>query len=223
MQKRGVSKSHCRGPGIPWRNPRQGLVSFLVLILTLVGSECALCATQVLFEGFEGAFPGSWLAGDADAAGTAAFWDDVDSAFGGEGTHTGNWKGYCAGTGFGGTTASPVYQSNMQAFMQRGIDLTPYTSAQLTFWHKVPSIENSFDYSRVLVDGAVIWTNNAVVAGWTQVTLSLNAFLGGARTLRFEFISDVSVQNEGWYLDDIEVTGALAPPNDNFASAQTLV
>ncbi|HKS38222.1 MAG TPA: hypothetical protein VJW76_13580, partial [Verrucomicrobiae bacterium] len=198
-------------------------VLVITLILALVGSEPARGATQVLFEGFEGAFPGSWSVGDANGVGTAAFWDDVDSAFGGEGTHTGNWKGYCAGTGFAGTTASPIYQSNMQAFMQRSVDLTPFTSGQLTFWLKLPSIEPCCDSCRVFVDGTLVWTNGGISSAWGQAVVPLDAFVGGVRTIRFEFVSDTSVALEGWYLDDIEVTGVLPPPNDPFASAQTIV
>jgi len=66
----------------------------------------------VLSEGFEGSFPGSWSVGDANSSGTPAYWDDVDSAFGGEGTHSGSWKGYCADIGNAGTTTSPLYQNN---------------------------------------------------------------------------------------------------------------
>jgi hypothetical protein len=177
--------------------------------LCLFGAErLAVAQTTVLFEGFEGAFPGAWSVGDSNPSGVAAFWDDVDAAFGGEGAHTGNWKGYCAGIGFTGTAANPQYRTNMTAFMSRSIDLSGFTQATLRFWHKVPSIESGFDLCRVYIGGTGIWTNSTAVASWTQVALDLDAYVGGIHTLRFEFSSDFTVNAEGWYLDDLEVRTA---------------
>src|ERR1043165_6491665 len=96
--------------------------------------------TTILSEGFEGAFPGLWTVGYSDPEGSDATWKDVDAAFGGEGAHTGNWKGYCAGIGYGGTSANPTYDVSMSAFMARQVDLTGYSDATLSFWFKIPSI-----------------------------------------------------------------------------------
>lgn len=182
-------------------------------LLGLVLSAClpTLVAAQstVLSEGFEGAFPGSWVVGDADSRGTvAAYWKDVNSSFGGEGVHSGTWKGYCAGTGFAGTTGSPQYREYMWAYMDRQIDLRGYSSATLTFWHKMPSLETCCDLGRVVIDYTnVVRTVDTAGGGWTQVTVNLNAWVGAERTLSFEFLSDYSIQQEGWYLDDILLTG----------------
>ncbi|HKS37530.1 MAG TPA: hypothetical protein VJW76_10100, partial [Verrucomicrobiae bacterium] len=185
-------------------------------ILCLFGAErLAVAQTTVLFEGFEGTFPGAWSVGDSNPSGVAAYWDDVDSAFGGEGTHTGNWKGYCAGIGFTGTTGSPQYRTNMTAFMSRGIDLSGFTEATLRFWYKVPSIESGFDRCRVFIDGTPIWTNTVAVASWTEAVVDLDAYVGAGHTLRFEFTSDFTVNAEGWYLDDISV----AAGNSTIASS----
>ncbi|MBI5384444.1 MAG: hypothetical protein HZA90_07120 [Verrucomicrobia bacterium] len=173
-----------------------------------------------LFEGFEGTFPGAWSVGDANASGTPAYWGRVDSAFGGEGTHAGSYKGYCAGVGYAGTTSAPVYVTNMTATMSRSVNLAVCTNAQLSFWYKVPSIEATYDWIWVFMDSTPIWSNNAVRSSWTLTNFSLNAFVGTTRTLKFQFVSDVSVNQEGWYLDDLTLT-VIYPPvaNDNFATA----
>src|SRR5437867_994845 len=177
----------------------------------------------VFSEDFEGSFPasGGWTTGDVDPFGPTAYWNTVDAAFGGEGAHSGSRKAYCSGTGFGGTAASPTYQSDMAAFMSRQINLGGFSAASLTFWYKLPSLEECCERPRVLIDNTLVWTTNQAVGAWTQVTLSLNSFVGGLRTLRFEFVSDASVQFEGWYIEDVLVTGTAGtgPPNDFFNNA----
>jgi hypothetical protein len=190
-------------------------------------SACLLLAPQafaqvtILSEGFEGSFPGSWTVGDSDPFGTPAYWGAVDSAFGGEATHTGTRKAYCAGVGFGGTPVSPTYQNEMISFMSRQINLGGLTSANLSFWLKIPSIEDGVEIAGVYIDNTMVWSTSAPVSGWSQVTLSLDQFVGGLRSLKFQFLSDSSFPFEGWYVDDILVTGVqgTGPANDSFANA----
>ena len=181
----------------------------------------AQVTNTLVSEGFEGAFPGSWSTGDANVSGTPAYWKNV-SAFGTVGVHSGSWKGYCAGNGYGGTTANPTYQNYMSAYMSRTIDFTGYTVATLSFWHVIPGIEANYDNARVYLDTNLIWAISNSVPAWTQVTLSLKAYAGAAHTLKFEFDSDISNVAEGWYLDDILVTAVTPPGNDNFANASTV-
>jgi hypothetical protein len=49
----------------------------------------------------------------------------------------------------------------------------------------------------------------AATTGWEQETFDLSSYSGGAR-IRFQFGSDGYVTEEGWYIDDIEVTADLA-------------
>lgn len=180
-------------------------------------------AQNTLFtEGFEGAFPGAnWLAGDANSGGATAYWDDVDSAFGGEGTAAGNRKGYCAGIGHAGTTNTPFYRDFMIAFMERTVNLTAYPRARLTFSYKIPSVESGLDFARVRMGGATVWSQSAPQSNaWTLASVDLNPFVGGSYTLRFEFSSDNSITREGWYLDEIKLL--IPPVNDNFTNATIL-
>ncbi len=209
----------------------------LSLILLVQATTTSAQVTN-FFEGFEGNFPldNNWIVRDENTNGPTAFWDDVDASFGGQGTHSGSWKGYCAGIGYGGTPENPTYQNFMDVVMiSRPIDLSGDAAASLSFWHKIPSIETCFapdcrfdDCSVYIFDSLIggfsqVWTTNLPVANWTQVTLSLDHLVGRAIRVAFAFHSDLSNVREGWYLDDIMVTGTLGPPpNDDFANAQII-
>jgi hypothetical protein len=190
-------------------------------------------AQQTIFsDGFEGGTNltvNGWVAADNNIEGPPAYWGVVDSAFGGTGTHGGSNKVYCAAIGYYSLLGPccPNYRENMAATLSRTIDLTGYTNATLSFWHRLPGIEgDEFDYVQVLIDNTIVWTKDLPVSTWTKVTLSLEAFIGGSHNVQFLFISDDTIQEEGWYLDDILITDAYTPPpppaNDSFANAPLL-
>jgi hypothetical protein len=184
-------------------------------------------SVTLLSEGFEGSFPADngWSVSDANSAGTAAYWNDVSSSFGGEGTHGGSWKGYCAGSGYAGSSTSPTYQNSMNASMSKSVNLGGLSSASLTFWYKIPSIESgNYDHLRAYIDSTKVFDVSATTTSWTQSTISLNSYLGTNRTLKFEFYSDSSGTAEGAYLDDILVTGerSSGPANNNFANRASI-
>ncbi len=189
------------------------------IVLILMGLGLAGQAqTTLLFEGFEGAFPGSWARGDDNPTGGLAYWKDVNAVFGGRAPRTGNWKGYCAGVGYAGTTAVPLYTNYMTAFLSRTLNLSGQSRVNLRFWNLVPSIETRYDYCRVFLDGVLLWSNSLPLTTWTEVATNLNAFAGANRTLRFEFFSDYVFNYEGWYLDDIEVTAAGQPMVERYTA-----
>lgn len=107
----------------------------------------ARAQTTVLSEGFEGAFPSvnGWSIGDGVTNAGLVYWNDVNNAFGGVSARTGNWKGYCAGTGNAGTVDAPRYTNYMDAYMSNTLTLAAYTGANLTFWYRMPSIETGYD------------------------------------------------------------------------------
>lgn len=200
----------------------------LILFLTIALVPKLAAQQVILSEGFENGMNG-WLAADnnIDPPGTPSYWGVVNLAFGGEGVHGGTNKAYCAAVGYSGSTASPNYQPNSTATLSRTIDLTGYTNSTLSFWHRLPSIEgDEFDYVQVLIDNTIVWSKNLPITSWTQVTLSLEAFIGASHNLQFVFVSDATVEREGWYLDDILVTDAYTPgpppANDNFSTATVL-
>jgi hypothetical protein len=188
---------------------------WLASVLFALSLLPATAQTTILNEDFEGSFPSDngWSVGDSNGSGTAAYWDDKDSAFGGEGTHGGSWKGYCAGVGFAGTATSPTYQNSMTAYMSKAINLAGYRSANLSCWYRIPSMEaGSFDKCRIYIDSVLIFERTVAVTAWTEKTQDLTPYVGGTHTLKFEFVSNSSGTAEGWYLDDIVVTGISTPP-----------
>jgi hypothetical protein len=192
------------------------------LCLALAMAMSAGAQTTLLFEGFEGIFPtaNGWTTGDAPVP--ATYWKDVYTTFGTVSAHSGSWKGYCAGIGYGGTSTSPTYVNNMNAFMSKSLDFTPYSGANLTFWVNVPSIETSFDYLRVYMDANLIWSTTTATPGWVEIELPLSAYVGGVHTLKFEFDSDFSNVFEGAYLDDILVDGSTQPFIANLQTLQNI-
>ena len=206
--------------------PRTDPLASRAAFLGIEPLEPRLLLSVVLFEGFEGNFPASngWSVGDGNPLGSTAYWDDVDSAYGGEGVHSGTRKGYCAGVGASGGSTSPHYPSYMDAYMYRTIDLSGYSNANLSFWYKIPDIEEYYDYALVYIDSTLVWWKNERVTSWTNQTINLNSFLGGIRTLEFLFSSDININLEGWYLDDITVTGDSTSddPTDQFVEATSI-
>ena len=149
--------------------------------------------------------------------------------------HTGggsySWK--CGGAG----SADYANYSN-GALMTPALCLGP--DATLTFWHYMDAELGSGSYAwdggivEISTDGGFSWTqitpnggyphlvqpNDAspfdpntpcygATSGWEEATFDLSAYTGSAR-IRFQFGSDGYVTEEGWYIDDLEVTADLA-------------
>ena len=97
-----------------------GFAARLVAGLLFVSGGVALAQTTLLFEGFEGIFPGTWAIGDSNATSGLVYWKDVNNSIGSVTAHTGGWKGYCAGYTNGVAIPSnpnPQYANDMQAYM----------------------------------------------------------------------------------------------------------
>ncbi len=71
------------------------------------------------------------------------------------------------------------------------------------------SAEQGFDFAeiRVVVDGkqTVLYRTDLDTSGFEQLQLDLTRFAGKKIQLEFNFQSDSSFQNEGWYVDDIRI------------------
>lgn len=119
------------------------------------------------------------------------------------------------------------YENNVDLWMVKNINLTGYNNALLTFWTWYV-IENDWDYGYIMVstDSGNTWiylngslttnTNpngenlgNGITGtspGWIQENMDLTPFAGKKIILAFRFISDPGVNQEGWYIDDINIT-----------------
>lgn len=91
--------------------------------------------------------------------------------------------------------------------------ISPYfvvtPDSALTFWHQYAT-ETNYDYSYCEVDNNCGWwqtlgTYNGTLSTWTQASFPFGAYSGQTVRLRFRFVSDQSVNAEGWYVDDVTV------------------
>jgi hypothetical protein len=109
----------------------------------------------------------------------------------------------------------------------QALDLSGYTGSALSFWHRYAT-EPGYDYANVeySINGGSTWTTVQTFDGsqtqWTQEQISIPALDGQSNVrIRFRLTSDSSLQYDGWYIDDVSVTGggpscqpALAPEAD---------
>ena len=123
---------------------------------------------------------------------------------------TQSWK-------FGAASCSTSYASSTDAsLVSAPIVLGPSGHGmRLRFWQWVQT-ESGYDYSYVQIssDGGKTWTNlvqpfAGESDGWIRWTIDLAAYTGTVQ-LRFRFKSDSSVNYEGWYVDDVDVSAPSA-------------
>ncbi|MEM3382570.1 MAG: Ig-like domain-containing protein [Nitrososphaerales archaeon] len=204
------------------------------------GSKSGWCArigtksvpTEIFSEGFESGFGNGingWSVGDSNPSGTTAYWNDVSSAFGGEGTHSGNYKAYCAGFNYGGTFSSPTYQNYMDAYMTRTVNLIGYNDAYVQFYYKMPSLDildtTVYDYGQLKIGTIELRRYDTVKTSWTFSRVYLTGYAGGVFDLTWNFHSDPVLVYEGWYIDDIKIVGFSTEDNtalhqyDNYMDA----
>ena len=129
-------------------------------------------------------------------------------------------------------TESPdgEYGPNMNASATlRSIDLTGAYTAQISFWGRY-RIENNYDYMHLEVStDDITWdiidTYTGNLYNWDQMTYSLEDYLGEAMVhIRFRFESDSYVEDQGMYIDDLEIlvngVGIAVPdPGENLLQA----
>ncbi len=174
---------------------------------TLNGSSSSTNAVTVLSEDFNtGAWPSAWTRTLNGGYNPGDFRTSSEFLSGGN-TWSGNgYTGYCSyfysysiSSGTSGDMISPA------------MDLSPYTSASLTFWIynssgtdllKVYANNNNGVYTQV-------GTNYGTYGSWTQITVNLSSYVGSGFTsvrLKFTGTSDGFSSNIG--VDDIQVTGS---------------
>jgi len=167
------------------------------------------------------------------------FTDDMESGIG-NWTTTGQW-GLTSGSYHSAThslTDSPSGEYHDQTITSATLNGT-YNATSLSFWHRY-EIEEGWDYGRVQVSGdGGPWATLATYTGfegWQQVDVDLSAFAGQDIGIRFLLETDYSVTEDGWYIDDVVLTGntdsglAMSPPvpvspgeGETVGSAPTLI
>jgi len=161
-----------------------------------------------------------WLVGTPETY----FADDMESGTG-NWTATGSWalttsESHSSSHSF---TDSPTgwypNSSNTWIELASPLDFSDVPMATLSFWHDVETEEDyDFCYVEATTDGGSTWTPigpkyHGSGNPWEQVELSLDAYAGSAALgLRFRFQTDTYVQQNGWFIDDVVVSG---PPIGN--------
>lgn len=133
---------------------------------------------------------------------------------------------YKADTAPSPITSQTNYTDKTEIWMIKIIDLTGYSNVNLTFqtWY---AMETDWDYGYVAVSmngniwnslpGTLTTTNNPYnnnlgngitgsSGGWVKETMNLTPYAGKKILLGFRFKSDDYTNEEGWYVDDIDVT-----------------
>lgn len=117
-----------------------------------------------------------------------------------------------------GTTASGQYPNESDMWL-----VSPYVlvgdGGQLQFYQWY-SVEQGWDYCLVDVNmGGRFWRTLASFTGaatsWTPQNISLAPYVGSTLRLRFRFISDASVTDQGWFVDDILVSPYVSGVSEN--------
>ena len=128
------------------------------------------------------------------------------------------------------------------AYLWNATPVLVENSSTLTFWH-LHYFEGSFDGSvlELSTDGGVTWQdlgphitangyNGIINSGygnplggrsawvgdlstWTQVQVDLSSFAGHSVMIRWRIGCDLGIGDEGWYIDDVEISAPL-PASD---------
>ena len=170
----------------------------------------------VLYEGFEGAFPGSWqVHGDPT-------WDDDDYK-----PYAGSWSCWCANGGSTGLDpATNNYVNNMQAWAIYGpFSLSDATSGSFSFRYWGIT-EQNYDYFKYLVstNGTNFYgyQTSGDSGGWVQKSIdftsvpTLGNVCGESQVwIAFKFDSDSSYTYKGSFVDEVYVqkSGTTQYPN----------
>lgn len=110
------------------------------------------------------------------------------------------------------------YGNNVNSWLQvvNGIDLTGYNRASLSWWERY-STESGWDwcYPEYSLNGGA-WTSlvarySGTQSNWSQRSVDLTGFCPTATSFkfRFRFTTDGNTVDDGWYVDDVLLTGFL--------------
>jgi len=197
------------------------LFAGILLLILMAFCPKAQSQTTIFSDGFEGAFPGSWVVGNNNAN-TVAKWGDNNAT-----AYSGSWSAFCADNGSNSRT---TYDNNLNTYMQRqGVSLSGYGSATLTFkyWMNTEATYDTFQINVRSQSGT--WANlmtisgNQSASGWQTKTINMDAYAGQTGLIiSFDFVSDGSVVPSGVagvWVDDVNLAAVANDPNDQISEA----
>jgi formylglycine-generating enzyme required for sulfatase activity/uncharacterized membrane protein len=107
------------------------------------------------------------------------------------------------------------------------IDLSGKTTATLTFWHRFDFAAGDGGYIWILPEGGAFTSPFCSLYGtnlaWHQEIVDLNSYVGQRVQIFFQMLTDASGVADGWYIDDVSVTGVSNDDHgDRMATATQL-
>jgi photosystem II stability/assembly factor-like uncharacterized protein len=160
----------------------------------------------ILYEGFEGSFPGAWSIGDANSSDGLYYWAKRTCQ-----RYSGSYGGWAAGAGSTYLSCGSDYRNNMDSVMISGpFSLVGATGAELSFKLSI-NAESDYDFlcRYASADGnnfnGICTTGYS--GGWIDRTLDLSSYLGDSSVwIMLRFVSDSSVTYpDGAHVDNITV------------------
>jgi hypothetical protein len=189
------------------------------VVITLDATVSVSCPTPYIWQ-----FQVSFGNGDIDdvnfmITNQPGFTDNMESGEG-QWTHSGyggyndNWhlttyKSHSSSHAwYSGVESSHQYTNLNDASLLSSYFVATPDSA-LRYWTQY-RLETGWDYSYVEIDNNKGWWQilgelNGLQTSWVERIHALTAYSGQTVRLRFRFLSDQSVIDEGWYVDDVTV------------------
>ena len=97
------------------------------------------------------------------------------------------------------------------SILSLSLDLTGYVNATMTWW-EWDDFFTPWDYAQVYVNGVMVDENCSETPGaWEQKSVDLTPYVGLPVSIEFHFMASTVVDDAGWYIDDLEITGDPIP------------
>ena len=111
-------------------------------------------------------------------------------------------------------SANSQYENNKDVSLTSApIDLSLIKEASLVFEHKY-SFESNYDYGYIEIstDNGTSWTQLSSYTGaqsnWKKQSIDLADYSGSQVKVRFRLVTDYSIVEDGWYIDNVLVYGS---------------
>ena len=129
------------------------------------------------------------------------------------------------------TNLSGDYESNMNASLEMPpIDL-PEGEAYLQFshWHEFEKYDSgsAYDFGHVVIstdqeEWTQLETFEGLTSDWEEIEIDLSEYSGERVYIAFNATSDISVNKEGWYIDNVALSDTSNQDTDSLAKPETL-
>ncbi|MEE9151350.1 MAG: hypothetical protein V3U20_05895, partial [Thermoplasmata archaeon] len=155
--------------------------------------------TQTVFSDDMESGTNGWQVIDLDGTTSQSSWKQVTSS---SNSPTTSW--WCGDT-------TKYTNKTAQLLISPSFSLKWALDANLSFYHKYKT-ESNYDYSSVDISNGTKWITLVTYDGngpatFEPVVISLKDFIGSDDLrIRFRFTSDRFVVDDGWYIDDVNVT-----------------